>query len=123
MRRVALAVVCSGVLVAAWGAIAVGMLGWVWPYPLVLPENVSAAPDVQQAVRLSLPAWYDHSGGVSGAETAVRVGSLRSALLVGSVPIYTLARARSESHQGGIVGYLLVWNGTCDVMFISQQMG
>ncbi len=64
-------------------------LDWLWPYPRILPENISWHHQTfdRQAGCHTL-AWYDRGGGVSGAKTAVRVGSVSSALLFRSAPVY-----------------------------------
>jgi hypothetical protein len=99
------------IAVAVWGAIGVTQMGLVWPWPQVLPGSVS----FQQFTFFEQPGchsrrWYDGHGGVSGAESAKRYGTLTSALWVGALPEYTLHRHAQD-------GYLLVPSGSCLVMY------
>lgn len=104
-------------IVALWGVVAVKHFRLVWPYPQVLPGTVS----FQQYTYFKQAGchsrrWYDHHGGVSGAETAERYGTLRSAVWVGGLPEYTL-------HRRALNGYLLVPAKGCLVMYETNAGG
>jgi hypothetical protein len=120
VRRIVVAIACLVPLVAVWGVVAVEGLNWLWPYPLILPENISWNHQTfdRQAGCHSL-GWYDHNFRLSGADRAIRAGSVSSVLLLGSAPVY----APVLSPPGGIDGYVFVGTGTCDVMYTSEEMG
>ena len=108
-----------GVIVplAAWGALAVRHLGLVWPYPTILPGTVHYGPFVyNKQAGCHSRRWYDREGGVSGAQTARRYGTLSSALWVGGLSEYTL-------HRRAMNGYLLVPAGGCFVMYETDAGG
>ncbi len=108
----------GGVLVlAVWGVLAVKHFGLVWPYPTILPGAVHYGRYVYNKQPGCHPRrWYDREGGVSGAEGAIRLGTLTSALGVGALPEYTLNRR-------SLNGYLLVPSGACFVLYETDAGG
>ncbi len=114
LKRVGLVLGAALVAIAIWGVVAVTQIGYLWPAPLVLPDTISfdGGPYYKQA-GCHTRAWYNQHGGVSGAETAQKVGTLTSALLVGGQPQYG---PNLHAHNG----YLLVPSGDCFVMYQSN---
>jgi hypothetical protein len=105
------------VLLIAWGAIALNELGYAWPYPRVLPTTIS----FHRATYFKQPGchsrrWWDEHGGVSGAATAPRLGTLTSALGVGGLAEYSL-------HEHAFNGYVLVASGGCYVLYEANASG
>jgi hypothetical protein len=105
------------VLLVAWGVFAVRQLGYTWPYPRMLPRTIS----FHGATYFKQPGchsrqWWDAQGGVSGAETAPRLGTLKSALDVGGLGEYSL-------HERAFDGYVLVASGGCFVMYEANASG
>ena len=114
LRRIGLLLLVAAVVVGGWGVYAVAHLGRTWPYPRFLPDTIvyHGRYSYEQSGCHSR-SWYDQHGGVSGAETAIRIATLRSALGVGSLAIYSL-------HRNAPNGYVLVASGDCFVMYISN---
>jgi hypothetical protein len=109
--------VAALVIAGVWGAVAVTQLGYVWPYPEVLPGTIS----FHGATYFRQPGcharrWWGRHGGISGAQTAGRVGTLTSAVGVGGIPEYSL-------HQIAFNGYLLVPSGSCFVEYQANASG
>lgn len=105
------------VLLLVWGLFAVTQLGYAWPYPRVLPSTTS----FHRATYFERPGchsrrWWDDHGGVSGAETAPRLGTLKSAIGVGGLAEYSL-------HQHAFNGYVLVASGGCVVEYEANASG
>ncbi len=117
VEGVVLAIAATLVAIGVWGAFAVTQLGYAWPYPLVLPRTISfhTASYVKQAGCRSR-RWWDSHGGISGAQTAGRIGTLTSALGVGGIPEYSL-------HRLAFNGYLLVPSGACFVEYLANASG
>ena len=110
----------AGVIVAlllVWGVFAVKQLGYTWPYPRVLPSTIS----FHRATYFKQPGchsrqWWDEHGGVSDAETAARMGTLKSAIGVGGLAEYSL-------HELAFNGYVLVASGGCFLMYEANASG
>ncbi len=60
--------------------------------------------------------WWDSHGGISGAQTAGRVGTLTSAVGVGAIPEYSLYRIAFN-------GDVLVPSGSCLVEYQANASG
>lgn len=102
---------------ALWGALAVTQLGYVWPWPQVLPDTISfhTATYFRQA-GCHPRRWWDEHGGLRGAETARPLGTLTSALGVGGVTEYGINRRAFN-------GYLLVPSGHCFAEYQANASG
>jgi hypothetical protein len=88
-----------------------------WPYPRVLPGTVSYGPYMYaRQTGCHSRHWWDRHGGVSGAESARRVGTLESAAGIGALPEYGL-------RHGTLSGYLLVPSAGCLVMYVTNAGG
>jgi hypothetical protein len=112
-----LAIAAALVSVGVWGAFAVTQLGYAWPYPLVLPGTISFhTATYYKQTGCHAKAWWDSHGGISGAETAGRVGTLTSAVGVGGIPEYGL-------HRRAFNGYLLVPSGSSFVEYQADASG
>jgi hypothetical protein len=106
-----------GVLLVVWGAFAVNELGYAWPYPRVLPSAISFHGATYFKQRGCHPRrWWDAHGGISGAATAQRLGTLRSALSIGGLPEYSL-------HKHAFDGYVLVASGGCYLLYQANASG
>ena len=118
VERAVVATVATLVIVGAWGAFAVTQLGYAWPYPLVLPDTISfhGATYFKQPGCHTRRWWDSPRGGVSGAVTAGRVGTLASAVGVSGIPQYGL-------HRNAFNGYLLVPSGGCFVLYEANASG
>jgi hypothetical protein len=115
--RILVGIGVVAVLLLVWGAFAVNQLGYTWPYPRVLPSTISfhRATYLKQSGCHSRQWWGKH-GGVRGAETAPRMGTLKSALGVGGSGEYSL-------HQHAFNGYVLVASGGCYVIYEANASG
>jgi hypothetical protein len=107
----------AGVLLVVWGLFAVSRLGYTWPYPRVLPGTIS----FHRATYFKQPGcrsrrWWDDHGGVSGGETAPRIGTLKSALGIGGLAEYSV-------HEHTFNGYVLVASGSCFVEYEANASG
>ena len=113
MVAAAAALVIAGV----WGAFALTQLVYAWPYPQVLPDMIS----FHGATYFKQPGchtrrWWDGRGGLRGARTAGRVGTLTSAVGVGALPEYSL-------HRIAFNGYLLVPSGSRFIEYQANASG
>jgi hypothetical protein len=117
VERVMMTAACAFGVAGVWGAFAVTQLGYVWPYPQELPDTISFhAATYFKRDGCHTRRWWDSHGGIGGARTAGRVGTLPSAVGVGGIPEYGL-------HRHAFDGYLLVPSGRCLVQYEANASG